>query len=97
MAHFAQIDEYNIVTQVQVIDNEAIGGGEFPSSEALGQQFQADHQIPGTWLQCSYSGSFRGAYPGQGWTWTPNKKRKDGGIFEPPVVPVAEPTPEVAP
>jgi hypothetical protein len=67
MAHFAQVDETNRVLQVQVINNDDIDGGDFPESEPLGQAFQISLGIPGTWLQCSYSGSFRAAYPGQGW------------------------------
>lgn len=67
MAHFARIDENNIVQEINVINNDDIGGGGFPDSEPLGQSFQAALGIEGTWLQCSYSGSFRGAYPGPGW------------------------------
>jgi len=69
MAHFAEIDENGNVLQVHVINNSDIDGGNFPESEPLGQAWQADLGIPGTWLQCSYSGSFRGAYPGKGWTY----------------------------
>jgi hypothetical protein len=69
MAHFAEIDENGIVLQVHVIDNDDIDGGNFPESEPLGQALQASLGIPGTWLQCSYSGSFRGVYPGKGWTY----------------------------
>jgi hypothetical protein len=83
MAHFAEIDENGIVLQVQVINNDDIDGGNFPESEPLGQAFQASLGIPGTWLQCSYSGSFRGVYPGIGWTY-------DAGLdeFIAPVLPV---------
>lgn len=69
MAHFAEIDNQGNVLQVQVINNADIDGGNFPDSEPLGQAFQASLGIAGAWLQCSYSGSFRGAYPGQGWTY----------------------------
>lgn len=70
MAHFAEIDADGNVLQVQVINNDDIGGGEFPESEPLGQAFQASLGIPGTWLQVSHSGAFRGAYPGtNGWTY----------------------------
>ena len=70
MAHFAEIDDQGNVLQVQVINNDDIGGGAFPESESLGQAFQAALGISGTWIQCSYSGSFRGAYPGtNGWTY----------------------------
>lgn len=69
MAHFARIDENNVVTEVHVINNSDIDGGTFPESEPLGQAFQASLGIPGNWLQCSWSGSFRGAYPGPGWAY----------------------------
>lgn len=79
MAHFAEIDAAGIVLQVQVINNDDIGGEEFPESEALGQAFQASLGIAGTWLQCSYSGAFRGAYPGEGWAYD-----SDNDIFVSP-------------
>jgi hypothetical protein len=69
MAHFARIDESNTVLEVHVINNADIDGGNFPESEPLGQALQASLGLQGTWLQCSYSGSFRGAYPGIGWAY----------------------------
>jgi len=69
MAHFARIDENNFVQEVHVINNADIDGGNFPDSEPLGQALQASLGLQDTWLQCSYSGSFRGAYPGMGWTY----------------------------
>jgi hypothetical protein len=69
MAHFAEIDDQGNVLQVQVINNDDIDGGNFPESEPLGQALQASLGISGTWLQCSYSAAFRGAYPGPGWTY----------------------------
>lgn len=72
MAHFAKIDGDNIVRDVHVINNSDIEGGNFPESEPLGQALQASLGLEGTWLQCSYSGSFRGAYPGLGWSYDPD-------------------------
>lgn len=69
MAHFAEIDLDGLVVQVQTVNNDDIDGGTFPESEPIGQAYQASLGISGTWLQCSYSGSFRGAYPGPGWTY----------------------------
>ena len=66
MAHFAQIDETNIVQTVIVIDNEDCGGGNFPDSEPIGQQYIADLGLSGTWLQTSYHANFRGKYAGIG-------------------------------
>lgn len=70
MAHFALVDADGVVRDVHVIDNADIGGGQFTASEPLGQAWQTTLglDVPGcTWLQCSYSGSFRGAFPGQGY------------------------------
>jgi hypothetical protein len=69
MAHFALVNDEGFIMDVQVLNNDDIGGGDYPESEPLGQAWQALLGIPGTWLQCSYSGSFRGAYPGIGWTY----------------------------
>lgn len=66
MAHFARMNG-DAVQDVIVVANDAIGGGNFPDSEPLGQAFLAECGFTGTYLQCSYSGSFRGAYPGPGW------------------------------
>lgn len=65
MAHFAQVDG-GIVRQVIVVDNNDCAGGEFPASESAGQAFLAGIPLPGTWMQTSYSGAFRGKYAGQG-------------------------------
>lgn len=72
MAHFACIDENNIVEKIHVINNAVLDAdGDFPESEASGQAFQASLGIEGVWLQCSYNGNFRGAYPGIGWSYDP--------------------------
>jgi len=71
MAHFAQVDEYQIVRNVIVIDNDDCGGGDFPDSEPIGQAFIADIGIAGEWLQTSYNNNFRGQYAGQGMTYDP--------------------------
>jgi hypothetical protein len=71
MAHFAQVDEYQIVRNVIVINNSDCVGGDFPESEPIGQAFIASIGIEGEWLQTSYSGNFRGQYAGQGMTYDP--------------------------
>jgi hypothetical protein len=68
MAHFAKVDN-NIVQEVIVISNDDCGGGDFPESESAGQSFIASLGLAGEWLQTSYSGSFRGAYAGIGYTY----------------------------
>lgn len=66
MAHFALIDENNVVRDVINVANENCGGGEFPQSEPIGQAFIASLGLSGTWLQTSYHANFRKAYAGPG-------------------------------
>jgi hypothetical protein len=65
MAHFARV-ENNIVQEVIAIDNKDCGGGDFPSSEVVGQDFIRSLGIQGQWLQVSYSESFRHRFPSKG-------------------------------
>ena len=63
MAHFAQIDEDNIVTQVLVVPNNA---------EDRGQDYLAnDLALGGTWIQTSYNNRIRKNYAGVGFTYDP--------------------------
>jgi hypothetical protein len=64
MAHFAQVNDDNIVQQVIVVSNDDCGGGDFPESEPVGQAFIASLGLAGTWLQTSYHANFRGKYAG---------------------------------
>jgi hypothetical protein len=81
MAHFAQVNDDNIVSTVIVVNNEDCGGGDFPESEPIGQGFIASLGLPGTWLQTSYHANFRGQYAGIGYSYDP-----DLDEFVPPVV-----------
>jgi hypothetical protein len=69
MAHFAQLDENNVVQQVIVIANEDCGGGDYPSAETIGQQFISNLGLGGTWKQTSYNSNFRKHYAGIGYTY----------------------------
>jgi hypothetical protein len=72
MAHFAKLDENNVVTEVVVVNNETIGNLPFPQSEPVGIDFL--HSLYGdnaTWKQTSYNNSFRGIYAGIGFIWDP--------------------------
>jgi len=71
MAHFAEINNDNIVQQVIVVSNDDCGGGDFPASEPIGQAFIASIGLTGTWLQTSYHANFRGLYAGLGMMWNP--------------------------
>lgn len=68
MAHFAQLDENNVVTQVIVVSNNdcQIGGVE---SEEAGIVFCKTLFGPTTkWKQTSYNGNIRKNYAGIGFT-----------------------------
>jgi len=71
MAHFARIDNNNVVRQVIVISNDDCPDPA-PDNEQQGQAFIADQLgLAGTWLQTSYHGNFRGVYAGPGYTYDP--------------------------
>lgn len=60
MAHFAQIDENNIVTQVLVVPD---------AQEHRGHDYLAtDLGLGGTWVQTSYNARIRKNYAGIGYT-----------------------------
>jgi hypothetical protein len=84
MAHFARIDD-RIVREVIVIDNADCGGGDFPESEPIGQDFITSIGLTGEWLQTSYNGNFRGEYAGIGFTYD-----SDLDEFVAPIVEEAE-------
>jgi len=67
MAHFVQITN-QVVTDAIVVSNDVVGEN-YPASEAIGQQFIADHNYPGEWLQTSYNNNFRKQYAGIGYTY----------------------------
>ena len=87
MGHFARIDDQNIVREVIVVANAAMDDQPFPASEPLGQAMLVESGFMGTWLQCSYNASFRGCYPGMGYSYDPTLD-----VFVPPAEP-EEPIP----
>jgi hypothetical protein len=67
MAHFAQLDNNNIVTQVIVVhNNELLDNG--VESESKGITF-CQSLFGGTWIQTSYNGNIRKNYAGIGYTY----------------------------
>lgn len=68
MAHFAKV-ENGVVQQIIVVSNDDCGGGDFPESEPIGQEFIASLGLSGEWLQTSYHANFRGVYAGAGYTY----------------------------
>lgn len=70
MAHFAQLDEANVVTQVIVVNNETIQNLPFPQSEPIGVEFcQSLFGASTNWKQTSYNATFRKNYAGIGFTY----------------------------
>lgn len=69
MAHFAQLNDDNKVTQVIVINNAELLDANGQESEALGIAF-CQSLWPGTrWVQTSYNGNIRKNYAGIGYTY----------------------------
>lgn len=67
MAHFAKLDDNNIVTEIIVVhNNELLDNG--VESEQKGIDFCVAH-FGGRWVQTSYSGSFRKNYAGTSYTY----------------------------
>lgn len=67
MAHFAEIDDNNVVTRVIVVSNDDCAGGEYPASDSVGAAF-CNNLLGGTWKQTSYNNNFRKRYAGIGYT-----------------------------
>lgn len=71
MAHFAEIDENNIVKRVLVVSNDL---------EHRGAEFLSkDLNLGGRWIQTSYSGSFRKNFAGVNYFYDEEKD-----VFIPP-------------
>ena len=68
MAHFAEINEDNIVTQVIVVNNNELLIGE-DESEEKGIDFCESLFGHRNWAQTSYNGNIRHNFAGQGYTW----------------------------
>lgn len=66
MAHFAKLDENNIVLEVHVVDNETITVGGVESEQA-GVDFLTQLYGHNKWKQTSYNGNFGKNYAGIGY------------------------------
>ena len=69
MAHFAEIDENNIVTQVIVVNNSELIDDDGNESEVKGVGFCASLFGHSNWVQTSYNGNIRYNYAGVGYTY----------------------------
>jgi len=68
MAHFAQLDENNVVTQVIVVANKDTADANGVEKEHIGAAF-CERLLGGTWKQTSYNGNMRKRYAGIGYTY----------------------------
>ena len=70
MAHFAKLDDNNIVIDVNVVNNNDIDNLPFAESEPVGIAFLTQWSGGYTnWKQTSYNGNFRKRYAGIGYTY----------------------------
>jgi hypothetical protein len=68
MAHFCQLDENNVVTQVIVVGNKDCSDANGVEKESIGIAF-CERLFGGTWKQTSYNGTIRKNYAGIGYTY----------------------------
>jgi hypothetical protein len=78
MAHFAKLDENNVVTEVIVVDNKDTSDATGIEKEHIGAAF-CERLFGGVWKQTSYNGNFRKNYAGIGYVY-----RSDLDAFVPP-------------
>ena len=73
MAHFAQLNSNNVVTQVIVVGNDDTSDNNGTEVESIGVAFcQKLLGADTTWKQTSYNGNMRGNYAGIGYTYMTN-------------------------
>ena len=68
MAHFARIDENNVVQQVIVVANKDTADADGNELESIGVAF-CQKLLGGNWKQTSYNGNIRKHYAGIGYTY----------------------------
>jgi len=72
MAHFAELSGSTVISVIVIADSDC-DGGEFPSSEGIGQMFIASIGIVGVWKQTSYGSNFRARYAAVGGSYDLNR------------------------
>ncbi len=70
MAHFAELNETNIVKQIIVVHNNELLNNNGNESEQKGIDFCVN-LLGGTWIQTSYNGTIRKNFAGIGFTYDP--------------------------
>jgi hypothetical protein len=70
MAHFALLDDNNVVLYVMVVDNENLLDENGMEQEAIGLAYIRDVlRDDARWVQTSYNATFRGELAGIGYTY----------------------------
>jgi hypothetical protein len=65
MAHFAELDQNNVVKRVIVVDNKDTSDANGVEKEYIGAAF-CERLLGGRWVQTSYNGNFRKRFAGIG-------------------------------
>lgn len=68
MAHFAELDDNNVVLRVIVVGNRDTSTPDGTEVESIGIAF-CQRLFGGNWKQTSYNGNFRKRYAGIGYTY----------------------------
>jgi len=68
MAHFAELDENNVVKRVIVVGNADTSDANGVEKEHIGAAF-CERLLGGVWKQTSYNGNMRKRYAGIGFTY----------------------------
>jgi hypothetical protein len=68
VAHFAELDENNVVKRVIVVDNKDTADANGNEIESIGVAF-CQKLLGGNWKQTSYNGNIRKNYAGIGYTY----------------------------
>lgn len=68
MAHFAEIDQNNVVLRVIVVDNRDTSTPDGTEVESIGVAF-CQRLFGGNWVKTSYNGNIRKNYAGIGFTY----------------------------
>jgi hypothetical protein len=79
MAHFAELDDNNVVLRVTVVNNAVLLDENNEEQESLGLKHL--EELGGRWVQTSYNGVFRKNYAGIGCTYD---EQLDAFIFPQP-------------
>lgn len=86
MAHFAEINDSNVVTRVIVVGNKDTADAQGNEKEYIGAAF-CERLFGGTWKQTSYNSNFRKRYAGIGYEFWANLNTSAAisGAFVPPL------------